>query len=76
VIRREIVDRRYYTHPSCPRNAGGSVVAVLECGHENRYKYSERPKGTWAYCKTCLQIANGTLIEGIVSTDIDDEEDA
>lgn len=48
----QIKDRRYYKDKSCPRNARGSVILTLVCGHESVCKASKEPLMK-AYCRDC-----------------------
>ena len=63
-VKKQIVNREYFRHPSCPRSGRGSVLVTLSCGHQNSYKFSESPKGDYAFCKDCPRVAAGLLIEG------------
>ena len=52
--RRKIVSHKTYRTEFHPPKAHDSVIVTFECGHDKRYKWSQRPKAMkFGYCEVC-----------------------
>ena len=52
--RRKIIEYTTFRTEWHPPNAHDSVIVKFECGHEKRYKWSNRPKAMkFGYCTEC-----------------------
>ena len=53
-FRRKIIAHETYRTPWHPPSAHDSVLVTFECGHQKKYKWSNRPKAMKiGYCDDC-----------------------